>query len=164
KDIDLRADVYAFGVMLYEAITGRMPFEASSLSELAIKVATMDAAPVRSLRPNVPEGLASVVDRSIARDRRQRPPDLQSLQRELGSFGREKSIRRPGPAGSAGALRLVPAAVDDDDSTTEPRVAAAPQQKVQPEPPPGHGNAEPPSMAVALDTLSARERLSVRNV
>ena len=93
RDIDGRTDVYAFGVMLYEAVVGRMPYDAATLPELAIKVATTDASGVRSVRPDVPAALADVIDRAIARDRTQRWPDIHTLMHQLTPFANESGLR-----------------------------------------------------------------------
>jgi serine/threonine-protein kinase len=111
KDVDERADVYAFGVMLYEAFSGRTPYEASSLPELALKLTTTQPAPLQQLRPDLPASLARIVDWAIALDRAERLPDLTSLRDELEVFSREHSFRA-----------LMP---DSEDAL--PRVAAAPQ-------------------------------------
>ncbi|HKU42268.1 MAG TPA: serine/threonine-protein kinase, partial [Polyangiales bacterium] len=92
KNIDARTDVYAFGVMLFEALTGQTPFQAQTLPELAIKVATTDPPPVKSLRPDIPTSLARIVDWAVARERSQRLPDIQTLIDELEVFAREHSF------------------------------------------------------------------------
>jgi serine/threonine-protein kinase len=93
KDIDGRVDVYAFGVMLFEAITGRRPYRGATLSELAIYVATTQPATVGSLRADIPEALAAIVDRAVARDRQQRWPDVPSLMEALVPFASEPAFR-----------------------------------------------------------------------
>jgi serine/threonine-protein kinase len=93
KDVDARADVYAFGVMLYEAFTGRMPFAAGSLPELALKMTTAEPTAVGALRPDLPPALARIVDWAIARKADERLPDLSTLRNELDAFSREQSFR-----------------------------------------------------------------------
>jgi hypothetical protein len=65
---DPRVDIYGLGATLYECLTGRPPQTADSLAELAFLRTTTDVAPVRSLAPEVPAGLAQVVDRCLGRD------------------------------------------------------------------------------------------------
>ncbi|MET0385819.1 MAG: protein kinase [Polyangiales bacterium] len=93
KEIDARTDVYAFGVIFYEALTGRMPYEAETLTELAIKIATTAAVPVKSRRSDVPTALASIIDWAVAKERSQRLPSVEALIRELEPFARDTQFR-----------------------------------------------------------------------
>jgi serine/threonine protein kinase len=93
KQITERTDVYAFGVMLYEALSGRHPYDAITLSELAIKVATIPAPPLKSLCPELPSSLARVVDWAIAKQPSGRLPSVRALIRELEPFSHERSLR-----------------------------------------------------------------------
>ncbi|MFT3925115.1 MAG: serine/threonine-protein kinase [Myxococcales bacterium] len=79
RDLDARVDVYAMGVILYEAISGEPPHVAESLSALAIRVLTTEPVHLGKLRPDLPAGLADVVMKAIAKERDKRYPDLRSL-------------------------------------------------------------------------------------
>jgi serine/threonine protein kinase len=93
KNLDHRTDVYAFGVMLYEASAGYPPFAAATLSELAIKVATTDAAPLKTVRPDAPNALCAIVDRAVRRARDERWPDVPSLMQALAPFAQAATFR-----------------------------------------------------------------------
>jgi serine/threonine protein kinase len=84
-DIDKRADIYAMGVILYEGITGRVPFEASSLAELIVKIVSTTAPPMRALRPDVPPLLADCIARALSHDRAARFADAGEFRRALTS-------------------------------------------------------------------------------
>ncbi|MFT3924829.1 MAG: protein kinase [Myxococcales bacterium] len=86
RDVDGRTDTYAFGVILFEALTGRAPYQADTLGQQAIQFVTSVPPTVRSLRPEVPEALASSVERAISRDRDQRSDSLGQLVEELTPF------------------------------------------------------------------------------
>jgi serine/threonine protein kinase len=79
RDLDARVDVYAMGVILYEAIAGQPPHVADSVSALAIKMLTTPPIHLAQIRPDLPAGLADVVMTALARDRDQRYPTMQAL-------------------------------------------------------------------------------------
>ncbi|MBL8718783.1 MAG: protein kinase, partial [Myxococcales bacterium] len=85
-DLDARADVYALGVILYEALAGRRPFEASSMAHLVVLIHEGKAPPLPSLRPEVPIALGDVIAHAMAADRNQRCPDARSLGEALERF------------------------------------------------------------------------------
>ena len=79
------SDVYAFGVILYRLLTGRLPFEAESPVELARMHIHERPRPVREIRPDVPPGLAALADAALAEDPAGRPPDGAALVEALGA-------------------------------------------------------------------------------
>ncbi len=58
---DGRSDLYSLGVMLFQLLTGTLPFEGSSMAELMRRIVNEPAPDVRSLRPQLPQALADVV-------------------------------------------------------------------------------------------------------
>ncbi|XYI01835.1 serine/threonine protein kinase [Sorangium sp. So ce1128] len=68
KSVDPRTDIYALGVCLFEIIGGRPPYVADSFPELCAKIYTSPPEPLQDLRPEVPEGLVDVIEKSIARE------------------------------------------------------------------------------------------------
>ena len=67
RDLDQRVDVYAMGVILYEALAGALPYVADSMAALAIRMLTAPPVHLAELRPDLPPGLADVVMVAIAR-------------------------------------------------------------------------------------------------
>ncbi|MEO8153089.1 MAG: serine/threonine-protein kinase [Rhizobacter sp.] len=61
RRVDGRSDLYSLGVMLYQLLTGRLPHRSDSMATLMHQIANETAPDVRSLRPDLPEGLARVV-------------------------------------------------------------------------------------------------------
>ena len=70
-----RADLYSLGVVAYQLLSGRLPYEANSLSELALKQQRESPIPLNELNPRVPRELAQAVALALAIDQESRPPD-----------------------------------------------------------------------------------------
>jgi len=96
---DVRSDIWALGVILYELVSGRPPFVAESITELALRVA-MD--PLPPLTVAVAGGFDAVITRCLEKDPARRFPDVASLAQALAPFA--------GPAGrdlALGAARVL---------------------------------------------------------
>jgi serine/threonine protein kinase len=87
KEVDTRADIWSLGVILFELLCARTPFESTSLPDLAIKVATEPATPLRTYRPDVPAGIELVIERCLQKDRAHRYAHVAELAAALESFG-----------------------------------------------------------------------------
>jgi serine/threonine-protein kinase len=81
--VDARTDIYAAGVMMYEALTGQRPFRASNDGALALAILAHQPLPLRALEPDVPAELERVVLRAMARDPRARHESVSALIDEL---------------------------------------------------------------------------------
>ena len=68
-----RADLYSLGVVAYQLMTGRLPYEANSLSELALKQQREPPASADELNPQVPPELADAISLALALDQEERP-------------------------------------------------------------------------------------------
>ncbi|GMV39334.1 MAG: hypothetical protein AMXMBFR64_10500 [Myxococcales bacterium] len=80
------ADLYAVGVMLFEALAGRRPASEASARDLLLERVARDAPPLRHVAPQVPPAVAEVVDALLARDPAQRPRTAHAVIEAL--FGR----------------------------------------------------------------------------
>ncbi len=72
KKVDGRSDLFSLGVMLYQMLSGSLPFKADSMASLMFKITNEDAADVRSLRTEIPPELAAVINRALVKDADQR--------------------------------------------------------------------------------------------
>jgi TolB-like protein/predicted Ser/Thr protein kinase len=71
-DLDGRSDLYSLGVVLYEMLSGTVPYRAETPYALFTKICNEQPAPIRELNPQVPESVAKIVDRMLAKDREER--------------------------------------------------------------------------------------------
>jgi serine/threonine protein kinase len=82
-DVDGRSDVYSLGVVAYEMISGRRPFDAENPMEALTQRLTRDPKPLGSAASDLPPDLALAVDRCLQRDVTKRWPDAKSLREAL---------------------------------------------------------------------------------
>lgn len=127
--VDARADVYAFGVMLYEGLAGRLPYRGGTIGEYAVALATDAPVPPHQIRPDVPLSLSRVIMRAIDRDRDGRIPTIQRLLDELAPFTGISSELAP----STVVNRYSSEAADTPDAT---EAADTPGALMQPRPAP----------------------------
>ena len=106
--IDHRADLYAMGVILYELVTGRLPFEAQTIYDLIVKHATEQPPGPRTHRPDLPEAVEAVIMRCL-----EKKPDARfQSARELleaweGAWSGTFPTEAPAAAGTSGTAQAV---------------------------------------------------------
>jgi eukaryotic-like serine/threonine-protein kinase len=110
RSVDLRTDIYAIGISLFEMLTGRQPFTADTFPQLCVAIATGTPTPLRSLRPDLPEAFAQVVEKAYARDRNQRYQSVAELVAALAPWAPPRSqpvVERIMRAGGIGSPQVI---------------------------------------------------------
>jgi serine/threonine protein kinase len=111
--IDYRADMWSVGVILHELITGKRPFQGPTFAALAYKIVHEPLPPIDAAALNLPEGLAEVVTRALAKEPSQRFADLAAmavaLEQVLGVTPGQDSVLQPQARHSASELSLAEA-------------------------------------------------------
>jgi serine/threonine-protein kinase len=87
KSVDARSDIWGLGVVLFELLSGDVPFQGESFAHLCVLIATAAPLSLRSLRPRVSLGLEAVILRCLQKDRADRFTDVAELAAALGPFG-----------------------------------------------------------------------------
>jgi eukaryotic-like serine/threonine-protein kinase len=109
KNADARADIYAVAVLLYEMLSGRLPFVGRSYEDFIVQVATRHPTPLLEVAPHVPASLAAAIERGFARDRDARFPSVEAF--AIALRGGMLSVPPPSPLAFAPTL---------DDRSREP--------------------------------------------
>jgi eukaryotic-like serine/threonine-protein kinase len=83
KDMDHRVDLYATGVILYESVTGQVPFNADTFNELLFKIVLEEPRPIEQLVPNIDPNFASIINKAMAREPSSRFQSAKDFQEAL---------------------------------------------------------------------------------
>lgn len=90
---DARTDIYSVGVMLYEMLSGRLPFDGDGAVSIAIMQISDKAKPLAQVAPNVPQGLCQITEKAMEKDPDKRYQSAKEMLEAIEEFKRNPSIR-----------------------------------------------------------------------
>jgi serine/threonine-protein kinase len=116
KPVDQRSDLYSLGIVLYEMLTGKVPFTGDAAVEIAMKHLSVVPEPPSKLRPEVSHDLDAVVMRALAKDPDDRYSSAEEMDADLARVARgasvsnrtEEALTRVMAADTAAATAIVP--------------------------------------------------------
>ena len=102
RPVDTRTDLFSFGILLYEMCTGRSPFPGDTSGELLIAIVQQVQITPAQLNPDVPDGLARIIDRCLEKDRDLRYQHASEIRADLERVQHDPAalVDRPSPDSS----------------------------------------------------------------
>jgi len=90
--LDHRTDIYSLGVVMYQLLAGRLPFQATNNFSLIYQIANVEPQPASSYRPQIPAALDAIVKRAMAKDLAQRYANWEDFSLDLAEVFRNERL------------------------------------------------------------------------
>jgi hypothetical protein len=104
RDVDHRVDIWAAGVILYRALTGRYPYDAENYNALLAQILMASPPPPHQVRPDIHPAVEAIILTALARDPGARYPTAEAFRQALAPF----AVLQPTQAPAAGPAAHVP--------------------------------------------------------
>ena len=105
KDLDARTDLFSFGAVLYEMVTGKMPFDGSSAGAICGAILHQDPPPVSQVNPRASPQLEVIIHKALEKDRDVRYQVASEMRADLKRLKRDTESGKSVPTGSHSLLR-----------------------------------------------------------
>jgi serine/threonine-protein kinase len=115
-EVDWLADIWAYGVIYYELLSGRHPFKAGDHHATMFRIVNTDPPPLRSVAPDCPEALAAIVHHALAKDRSARYQSMEDILLDTGPILAELERERAASLLIEGNSLFAAGQLDDAES------------------------------------------------
>ncbi len=111
ENVDHRTDIYAFGMVVHEVLTGRLPFDVKNVAEIMVAHLSQQPSPMSSAAPDLPPALDGPVLQMLAKDPQDRPQQIVAGLEALAEAARQAGLAVPSavPSDLSGHLAAPPA-------------------------------------------------------
>ncbi len=124
EELDARTDLFSFGVVLYEMVTGKSPFQGTNTAVTFVAILHDPPVPMRNLRPDVPDELERIVNKAIEKGRDLRYQTAAEIRADLKRLRRQIQTTHASEPGGAGRGAGRTALYTPDRKMVEPALAS----------------------------------------
>ncbi len=117
-DADHRSDIFSYGVLLYEMLTGQLPFRGIHETALAYEIVNVDAPPMSALKPEIDPSLDAIVLECLEKDQNERTQSAKQVAIDLKRYRRESSRQKMSRITAARPVGRLSATHAVDDAPT----------------------------------------------
>ncbi len=117
-DAGAPSDLYALGVIFFEMLTARLPFDAPDVATFFVRHLKDPPLPIRTIHPGTPESLADLIERLLAKEPKNRPVDAHKVALDLASVAKEIGAQIPIEPTLEAAVSSRPAAMPTSEKGT----------------------------------------------
>ncbi|MET0792995.1 MAG: serine/threonine-protein kinase [Polyangiaceae bacterium] len=111
READARSDLYAMGVILYECVTGAVPFDGKTFNELLFKIVLSDAPPARTHAPNLDPAFEAIIMKAMSREITHRFQTCEEFSQALRDYQAGRGLPVADVTGQLPAIQVATAAV-----------------------------------------------------